>query len=197
MKKNLNEQISRMKNMMGLNEDQINMDEYNEEDDVIVNITRVGKSKNKNPILSFVIRAFIPSTSTNEGETTLITVVVEWEEHDKHVKWSRTGEKRKVFYVKKLISINSDIQLDNLTENYLREIFKESSLNEIDNVLNKIYSPYRYLLKKKGGDYEKQDNMLSKYHNENASKIENLIMSKKEPITDKKSMWTSTNTWNK
>jgi hypothetical protein len=63
--------------------------------------------------------------------------------------------------------------------------------------LNKIYSPYRYLLKKKGGDYEKQDNMLSKYHNENASKIENLIMSKKEPITDKKSMWTSTNTWNK
>ena len=29
------------------------------------------------------------------------------------------------------------------------------------------------------------------------NKIENLIMSKKEPITDKKSMWTSTNTWNK
>ena len=75
--KTLNEQVSRIKQMMGINEEDINLDSYKEEIKIIKDIEHVGTSEEGNPIIAITVNSFIGKTGSPEGQKIEIKVTTE------------------------------------------------------------------------------------------------------------------------
>lgn len=195
--KTLNEQVSRIKQMMGINEEDINLDSYKEEIKIIKDIEHVGTSEEGNPIIAITVNSFIGKTGSPEGQKIEIKVTTEWEKRDK-----LSRHPFMIKSIKDVVTNNENITGEDVLNNtYLRLIFMK--YNNVNDVANGLYEPY---LKLHSNDKEYREKI---YHNKNID--EKLIMNtllgnesqnvddtpKEEPTIDnnKTGMWSSTSSW--
>lgn len=177
MKKNLNEELSRIKNMMGLNEqgsgwfddedvtdstpegDKIDLDTYKEESPIIADVKRVGESDNGNSILSIDLNAFVgDANSRNTGTPATITVTVEFSK-DKY------GNAK----VRNVTDVQSTVKLDGMTIDYIKNLFRYGTM--VYEVINRIYIPY-YL---KFSDDKEYREKIRRNEKEDVKRIERAL----------------------
>lgn len=141
---NLNEQISRIREMMNLNEDRVNLTNYTDESNIIQDVKRIGGRKEGHPVTSMKINTFLPDANSNEqGQKVVIEVILEWEptEGTKYGHF-RNGKPVKEYTVKSILDVKSNIELDRQVISYLEKIFVPRS-SPYD-IVSKIYQPYSY-----------------------------------------------------
>jgi hypothetical protein len=205
MKQNLNEQVSRIKKMMGLNEEDINLNDYKSESNIIENIERVGTSEEGNPIIAITMNSFLPKVIGNpKGQKFEVTVTAEWEQYGKILK--------STYIIKSVNNVSTNVEsidANNLYKSsFLPFIFLKS--NSVEDVIAGIYKPYMQLhnddkdykekiYRNMNNDERRLKSVLS---GEELPNIEPTVddTSKEEPPIDVKktnndSMWSSTNSW--
>jgi hypothetical protein len=136
--KSLNEQVSRIKKMMGINESEIDLNNYKEETPILEDIKLIGTSDEGNPLVSMVINTYIPNVAGdyNSGQSAKIKVVTEWNVRQKsHYRVMRTH-----FSIKKCLDVTSDVNLRNEVISGIKFIFREHT--KLEDLLNTIYQPY-------------------------------------------------------
>jgi hypothetical protein len=157
--KTLNEQVTRIKQMMGINESEIDLNTYKEETPILQDIKREGTSGEGNPIISMVVNTYIPYNDDvngdyKSGQSVKIKVVTEWKVY--HTTHYRTP--RETFSIKKCLDVTSDV---NLTDNVIGSIliftnilnhqgFIQNTVTRLLITLNKIKKllrDYCYLMK--------------------------------------------------
>lgn len=148
MKKNLNEQVSRIKQMMGINEAYINnIDDYKDESSIIEDIKRVGTTDDGYPITSMKLNTFIPNAdSATEGNGVKIEVILEWE-----VALNKETRESHGFRLRKVSSIISDVGLGQIFMKYLREKFANQPTPK--KLVQNIYGPYLINATSKGSEH--------------------------------------------
>ena len=136
MKQNLNEQITRIKNMMGLNEEDLNLDTYKEDSNIIKNVERVGVSEEGNPIIAITLSSFIGEHGNPEGQKVEIKITLEFEK--------TRGIFGRSFSIKSVKNIVTDHET--ITGKY---IFNDISFKyiffphtSVDEMVHNIYKPY-------------------------------------------------------
>jgi hypothetical protein len=202
-----------------LNEESINLDTYNGDKDIITEISLISVSEDGNPITKIILKSGLSkSENKNLIESTNITVICEWMLMGEKIPYSR-GHNGTYFVIKNVIDIKSDVPLNELENDYVKNIFKKGEISR--DVIGNIYIPYIRFLNDKKSDYmtweDKQIvNKIFDYSFINKNKLDDFLFmtqknvkkNKKQPIykkkdssidknspIDKKSMWTSTNTW--
>jgi hypothetical protein len=162
MKQNLNEQITRIKNMMGINEEDLNLDTYKEDSNIIKNVERVGVSEGGNPIIAITISSFIGERGNPEGQKIEIKITLEFEK--------RLGSFGRSFGIKSVKNIVTDHET--ITGKY---IFNDISFKyiflphtSVDEMVRNIYKPYYKL---HSNDKEYRDKIYT-----NMSSDEKLIV---------------------
>lgn len=183
--------------MMGLNEEETNLDTNNQDDDIITSMKYMGKSSNMNPIVLMSIKAGVPSGDSENGVKLInIELLIEWNLLEKR---SRKTYHKFFLILKNFIVTNSDIPLNDSTITSLKKIFKIGY--DASTVFGKLYS-----FSNENNDYDKtiknnelvnkHYNILQKLLNPDMIKNKEVINTKEEPPMDvKKSMWTSNTTW--
>ena len=136
MKKNLNEQVSRIKQMMGINEASVNLDDYKDVSSIIEDIKRVGTTDDGYPITSMKLNTFVPNAdSQTEGNSVKIEVILEWEREHNRLTRNSHG-----FRLRKVSSIITDVGLGETLMKYLREKFSNQPTPK--KFVENIYGPY-------------------------------------------------------
>ena len=136
MKKNLNEQVSRIKQMMGINEEKVNLNNYKDESSIIEDIKRVGTTDDGYPITSMKLNTFVPNEdSAREGNSVKIEVILEWE-----IEHNRLTRNSHGFRLRKVSSIITDVGLGDTLMKYLREKFSNQPTPK--KLVENIYGPY-------------------------------------------------------
>jgi hypothetical protein len=163
MKKNINEQISRIKQMMGLNEEDVNLDTYKEDSNIIKNVERVGVSDEGNPIVAITLNSFMGQERGNpEGQKIEIKITLEFEK--------RPGSFGRSFSIKSVKNIVTDHET--ITGKYIFNdiLFKYIFFPHtyVDEMVRNIYKPY---LKLHSNDKEYSDKIYT-----NMSSDEKLIV---------------------
>lgn len=147
MKKNINEQVSRIKQMMGLNEDRINLDDYKDDSSIIEDIKRVGTTDDGYPIISMKLNTFIPNAdSLREGNSVKIEIILEWE-----VELNKETRDSHGFRLRKVSSIITDVGLGEIFMKYLREKFANQPTPK--KLVQNIYGPYLINSTSKGSEH--------------------------------------------
>lgn len=148
MKKNINEQVTRIKQMMGLSEVYINnIDDYKDESSIIEDIKRVGTTDDGYPITSMKLNTFIPNAdSATEGNGVKIEVILEWE-----VELNKETRESHGFRLRKVSSIISDVGLGQIFMKYLREKFSNQPTPK--KLVQNIYGPYLINSTSKGSEH--------------------------------------------
>jgi hypothetical protein len=167
MKKNLNEQVTRIKQMMGINEDRVDLNTYNDETSIIEDIKRVGTTNDGNPITSMMLNTFIPNVgSETEGNKVKIEIIIEWKPNDAtKFKSYRNGKRVYEYRVKSIVDIKSDVELDRELLNTIRRVFVNHPTPY--DLVNRIYMPYH-----------------QKFGNVNFDSIYNNVKKDKEELED-------------
>jgi hypothetical protein len=210
MKQNLNEQVSRIKKMMGLNEEDVNLNSYKEESNIIGNIERVGTSENGNPIIAITMNSFLPNKdSKSEGQKIEIKVTAEWEQYGRILK--------QTYVIKSVNNVSTNVESidpNNIYKSsFLWFIFMKN--NSVEDVVGGIYKPYLELhnndkdykekiYRNMNNDERRLKNVLS---GESSQQVEPEIQDtpiiepevSNEPPQEKplksNSPWTSTSSW--
>jgi hypothetical protein len=163
MKQNLNEQITRIKNMMGINEEDINLDTYKEDSNIIKNVERVGVSDEGNPIISITLNSFMGQERGNpEGQKVEIKITLEFEK--------RLGSFGRSFGIKSVKNIVTDHETITGKDLFNNISFKYIFLphTSVDEMVQNIYKPY---FKLHSNDKEYRDKIYT-----NMSSDEKLIV---------------------
>jgi len=218
MKHTLNEQMSRIKQMMGLNEAEVDLNTYKEETPILQDIKREGTSGEGNPIISMVVNTFIPYNGGDvngdykSGQSVKIKVVTEWKVY--HTTHYRTP--RETFSLKKCLDVTSDVNLTDNVIGSIKHIFREHTRS--GELLDKIYGPYFYEHIKSSGVHTEYGNKIIDNIKQNKETLERLLLSDEpsqeeipqdkplsNPTTDNdtpteepknnNSMWNSTSSW--
>ena len=124
--------------MMGINESEIDLNNYKEETPILEDIKLIGTSDEGNPLVSMVINTYIPNVAGdyNSGQSAKIKVVTEWNVRQKsHYRVMRTH-----FSIKKCLDVTSDVNLRNEVISGIKFIFREHT--KLEDLLNTIYQPY-------------------------------------------------------
>jgi hypothetical protein len=217
MKKNLNEEVVRMKQIMGLNEEPVDLNTYNDETSIIEDIKRVGTTNDGNPITSMKLNTFIPNVgSENEGNKVKIEIIIGWEPNGAtKFKSYRNGKRVYEYRVNYIVDIKSDVELDKELLNTIRIIFVNHPTPY--DLVSKIYAPYRQKFDKvnfnkiydnaKKDEQELEDVLSAEAHQQVEPKVQDAPQKPIEnkppqidnkPETPKKGgngMWTSTTSW--
>ena len=162
MKQNLTEQVTRIKQMMGINEEDVNLDSYKEDTKIIKNVEYVGTSEEGNPIIDITVNSFIGQHGNPEGQKIEIKVTTEWKKTKKSFRHSFM-----INSIKNVVTNNENVKgSDILNNTHLSFIFMK--FNTIDEVGKGLYEPY---LKLHGNDKEYREKIYR-----NMSSDEKLIM---------------------
>jgi hypothetical protein len=200
MKKNLNEQVSRIKQMMGINEANVNLDDYKDESSIIEDIKRVGTTDDGYPITSMKLNTFVPNAdSQTEGNSVKIEVILEWES-DTSTKYVDG------FKLKNVSGVIADVGLGEKSMKKLRSMFSGHPTPK--DLVGSIYGPFLINSSGKGFDYTDKilDNMLKDTKilvnvltGEQTQQAEPEIQDAPEVAPereiDKSDTWTSNSSW--
>jgi hypothetical protein len=218
-KQTLNEQTSRIKKIMGLNEGEVNLNTYKEETPILEDIKRIGTSNDGKPLISMVVNTFVPNEgSDDEGQSVKIKVTTEWNVHEK----THYGIPKTSFSINKFVNIDSNVPLSDDVVRSIKIIFREhTGLKDLLNILYRAYflkfqndnGNIRYKYREKILDNLKRDMKMvehallsdESYQEEIPQEMEPKVDDTtkenpsvgnipKEPIKDK-SYWTSNNSW--
>ena len=108
MNKNINEQVSRIKQMMGLNEERVDLNDYKDESSIVEDIKRVGTTSDGAPITSMKLNAYVPTKkSQTEGVKVKFEVILEWQV-DTSTKYKNRYRLKKVSGIVADRGLNSD-----------------------------------------------------------------------------------------
>lgn len=174
MKNNIYENIHRIKEVMGLNEELIDLDAYDSNEDIIKSMKIVDTLPNGNVLINIKLDLFIP-ISKSQGLKHLLTITNEWDSS------MRIVDSRDVFL------INSDS-----TDKYLQqawhvirytlthEIFRKGL--SVEELMHNIYTPYREHNKNRRDSvgheaYKHTERENIKAHKRSIRKLERLIQS--------------------
>lgn len=210
--------MSRIKQMMGLNEAEVDLNTYKEETPILQDMKREGTSGEGNPIISMVVNTFIPYNGGDvngdykSGQSVKIKVVTEWKVY--HTTHYRTP--RETFSLKKCLDVTSDVNLTDNVIGSIKHIFREHTRS--GELLDKIYGPYFYEHIKSSGVHTEYGNKIIDNIKQNKETLERLLLSDEpsqeeipqdkplsNPTTDNdtpteepknnNSMWNSTSSW--
>jgi hypothetical protein len=178
--KTLNEQVTRIKQMMGINESEIDLNTYKEETPILQDIKREGTSGEGNPIISMVINTYIPYNDDvngdyKSGQSVKIKVVTEWKVY--HTTHYRTP--RETFSIKKCLDVTSDVNLTDNVIGSIKHIFREHTRS--GELLDKIYGPYFYEHIKSSGVHTEHGNKIIDNIKQNKETLERLLLSNETP----------------
>jgi hypothetical protein len=218
MKQNLNEQMSRIKSMMGLNEEKIKLSDYNSEDDVIKDIYLVRKDK-RYATIAFHINTIIfdRNDKTQSGVGEKVTFIAE-------VAFEATGRIAFVYDVDVDPSTSEDVKNDWIAISYYQDFIEKSVFSvgrDFNDALERIYNPFLSwaTTNNKPQDYiekiienrrKNKEKILSLLRDAKDEALSNLskepkvkdepkmdVTPKEEPKKDtsKGDMWTSTSSW--
>jgi hypothetical protein len=178
--KTLNEQVTRIKQMMGINESEIDLNTYKEETPILQDIKREGTSGEGNPIISMVVNTYIPYNDDvngdyKSGQSVKIKVVTEWKVY--HTTHYRTP--RETFSIKKCLDVTSDVNLTDNVIGSIIHIFREHTRS--GELLDKIYGPYFYEHIKSSGVHTEYGNKIIDNIKQNKETLERLLLSNETP----------------
>lgn len=214
MKKNLNEQISRIREMMNLNEDRVDLDTYDSNEDIIKNISIKEKTTGGNVLISMDMSMFIPTTKS-EGLKHTLRVITEWDSSMRIVDLKRA-------FLTDAEPNNNDITISwhAILFSLKRQIFKAGL--SVEDVMHNIYAPYRqHISDKRNSDniraIDQSVHEVILAHKRSVRKLEKMLNSafasnvdntqqaepevapevQDEPEKEIKqnNMWTSTSSW--
>ena len=136
--KTLNEQVTRIKQMMGINESEIDLNTYKEETPILQDIKREGTSGEGYPIISMVVNTYIPydNGDNKSGQSVKIKVITEWKVNNT----THYRTPRESFFLKKCLDVTSDVNLTDNVIDSVKHIFRENQKSS--DLLNRIYGPY-------------------------------------------------------
>ena len=137
MKQNLTEQVTRIKHMMGINEEDINLNSYKEDSNIIKNVERVGTSDEGNPIVAVTINSFMGQERGNpEGQMVEIKITLEFEKRR-----GIFGRSFSIKSVKNIVTDNETITGKYIFSNiFFKYIFFPHT--SVDEMVHNIYKPY-------------------------------------------------------
>lgn len=133
MKENLIEEIVRIKKMMNLNEEPVDLSTYDSDEDIIRKMEVLEKLPNGNVLIDMELNVFVPDNSrdNNKGTKRVIRVVTEWD------------KRYEITDVKSAEFIGGDVDKDfegALIYNINHVFFKKHT--NFQNIIRGIYSPY-------------------------------------------------------
>lgn len=178
--KTLNEQVTRIKQMMGINESEIDLNTYKEEAPILQDIKREGTSGEGNPIISMVVNTYIPYNDDvngdyKSGQSVKIKVVTEWKVfHTTHYRTPRES-----FSLKKCLDVTSDVNLTDNVIGSIKHIFRENQKSW--KLINEIYHPYFYEHIKSSGLQTKYGDKIIDNIKQNIETLERLLLSDETP----------------
>ena len=205
---NLQENIQRIKQVMGLNEDVVDMNTYDSNEDIIKNISIKGKTPDGNVLINMEMSMFIPTTKS-EGLKHTLKVITEWDDRMRIVDVKHISLTDAEPNNKKIVMVWHMIVFK-----LKSEIFKVGLT--VEDVMHNIYAPYRQHIsdKKNSDNFEviKQSvNEVIKAQKRSVRKLERMLQSafgkdvqeptnvepEAEPTPEPKdkSIWTSSNSW--
>ena len=174
--KTLNEQVTRIKQMMGINESEIDLNTYKEEAPILQDIKREGTSGEGNPIISMVINTYIPYNDDvngdyKSGQSVKIKVVTEWKVfHTTHYRTPRES-----FFLKKCLDVTSDVNLTDNVIGSIKHIFRENQKS--GDLIKEIYRPYFMEHIKSSGIQTKYGDKIIDNIKQNKETLERLLLS--------------------
>ena len=202
---------------MGLNEEPVDLNTYNDETSIIEDIKRVGTTNDGNLITSMKLNTFIPNVgSENEGNKVKIEIIIEWEPTaGTKAKLYRRNKRLHEYTAKSIVDIKSDVELDKELLNTIQRVFVDRPTPY--DLVSRFYMPYSQkfdsvnfdsIFKNAKKDQEELEAVLSGEPHQQAEPevqdapqkpIENKPSQiDNKPETPKKggnSMWTSTTSW--
>lgn len=182
MKKNLNEELTRIKQVMGLNEERIKLSDYNSEDDIIKDMYLVRRDK-RYATIAFHINTIIfdqnDKTKTGVGEK--VTFIAE-------VSFDGTGKIAFVHDVEVDPSTTEDVKNNWTAISYHKDFIEKSVFDvgrDFNDVLERIYRPFLSwaTTNNKPQDYIEK---ITENRRKNREKILNLLRDAKDEVSSKK-----------
>ena len=208
MKNNITENINRIKQVMGLNEERVDLNTYKDESSIIEDVKLVSTTEDGNHVTSMKVNTFIPTPgSESEGDKVKIELILVWEPNDStKFKSYRNNKRISEYRMKSVVDIKSEVELDEQLMFTLRQIL--SGHPTPYDLVGRIYAPYTQKYTKPGDfdkihdnfkkDKEELENVLSGHVSQQVEpEVQNEpeITSEPEKEIKKNDMWTSTSSW--
>lgn len=178
MKKNINEQVSRIKQMMGLNEERVDLNDYKDESSIIEDIKLVSAAEDGSRITSMKINTFIPTPNSEvEGNKVKIEFILKWEKYNY---WSmEKGRRVDEYKLKSIVEIKSDVELDEKLNKTLVALFSGHPTPR--DLVGRLYTPYSSKFSKNTTDFDKIYNNVKKDREELERVLSGEVSQEAEP----------------